>query len=154
MPTVLTGADAYAKGQSRGKSIYPGTVQAIPFDTNVSPGANVAAQVLAADTIPLAWIPEGSKVVGYNIDMDDLDSGATLVMDLEYGDGTNIQTGLTTGQGGGKITDANAVATHVIGPGVTLTKAQSFVRFLVTTQSAGAPPGNGRISGVLFVMGR
>ncbi len=140
--------DSYANGQSNARSVPPGALIAVDFDTATSPGANVGSAVVLAinDEIRLCYIPDNAVIEGYNIDIGDMDGGAALVMDLVDGAGTKYQTGLTTGQAGGKITGANA-DTRRIGIAQTFTHAQAYLSLKVTTGAVSSSGAAGRVSG-------
>ena len=140
--------DAYANGQSNTKTVPPGTLIAVDFDTNVSPGANVGAAIVLAinDEIRLCYIPDNAVIEGYNIDIGDMDGGAALELSLRDGAGNIYQAAITSGQAGGKITDANAI-TRFIGVAKPYTHAQAYLTLLVTAAAASASSAAGRVSG-------
>jgi hypothetical protein len=144
----------YASGAALTPSVPPGTLIAIDFDTAVSPGANVGAAVVltavAPDIIGLCWIPANAVIEGYNIDIGDMDSGATLVFELQDGAGNVYQAAVTTGQAGGKITAASA-AVRMIGVAQTYTAAQAYLALVVTVAATGASGAGGRVSGSVLL---
>lgn len=134
---VAYGTDNYGLGYNLAAKagVYP---QATEFNTAVSPGANLAISALlgTSDTIGLFWIPTPGRLHGYAIDLGDLDQSAALVLILEDGAGNVYQSGITTGQAGGRLTDATA-RIGVVGQIDYLTPSLSFMRLRPST-AAGA----------------
>lgn len=151
--STRTGTDQYERGQAQVGSVAPGSVLAIVFDTNNSPGANISTTILAADDIiPICWIPEGSVPVAWHIDIADLDAGSQLDLALEYGDGTDLDASVNA-QSAITITDADADV-NVVGVDQSLSKANSYIRFLVVTGAQTVHAAAARISGMFLVKGR
>jgi hypothetical protein len=130
MPNYQT--DQFALGVSlapRG-GVYPQMGQ---FST-VSPGSGLAASVLlgTSDYINLFYIPTPGRLFNYSIDLGRLDQGSALVLRLEDAQGNVFVSGLTTGQAGGRITDATA-AVALMGNILYTSPASAYLRLRAVT---------------------
>lgn len=134
---VEYGTDNYNLGYNLAAKagVYP---QAVEFSTAVAPGGVFAISSLlgTSDNVGLFWIPTPGRLHGYAIDIGDLDASASLVLVLEDGAGNVYQSGITTGQAGGRLTDATA-RIGVVGQIDYLTPSLSYMRLRPST-AAGA----------------
>lgn len=112
--------------------------------TAVKATFTATAALVVNDVIQMVKVPLGAVIYGVELSVDDLDSGAAIV--LAVGDGADDDrfiTGSTIGQAGG-VTRANNVA----GAGYTYT-VDDTIDIKVTTAPAGGGTGVLRLT-VLF----
>lgn len=146
-------ADLYALGAAKNPEAIPGTVCVLKFSTARSPGDSILVadgKLTANDTIELCYLPVPCILVGYNIDIPDLDAGTQLVMDLRDGVGNVIQTGTTVGQAPGRITDASADAGK-LGEVEYTVASTAYLRLFVTTTAQTIHAATRDVSGLVFV---
>jgi hypothetical protein len=142
--------DKYALGAAGAPTgVYP---QIIPFSTANAPGANIpASQDLGtSDLIGLFYVPTPGRLGGYSIDIGDLDGSAALVFVLEDGQGNVYQSGITTGQAGGRLTDATAIANRV-GQILYTSAASAYLRLRPSTGAGAQAAAEVVVNGVALV---
>lgn len=139
--------DNYGNGSavSARSGVYP---QIALFTTATSPGTPFQTSTVlgTSDLINLFWIPTPGRVHRYAIDIGDLDGAAGLVMVLEDGQGNVYQSGITTGQASGRLTDATARIAQV-GQILYTSQASAYLRLRPTTATASGITTSAQITG-------